>query len=113
MKLIGPFMMIVGVCCIGFAFFEFFTLEFFEEPQYFWLFFVGAPIIFFGFVLTGIGNHKKLIELNNEVIREQMAAASQGWEEGQLKAEAYCSNCGHPVRRSSNFCSDCGTSLQT
>nr|WP_240949574.1 zinc ribbon domain-containing protein [Psychrobacillus sp. BL-248-WT-3] len=41
-----------------------------------------------------------------------MAAASQGWEEGQLKAEAYCSNCGHPVRRSSNFCSDCGTSLQ-
>ncbi|MGE7978982.1 zinc-ribbon domain-containing protein [Psychrobacillus sp. NPDC093200] len=112
MKFIGPIIMFAGICCLAIACFEFFTLEFFEEPQYFWLFFVGAPLIFFGFLLTGVGNYKKLKEINNEATREQMAAASKGWEEGQLKAEVYCSNCGHPVGKSFKFCSECGSSLQ-
>lgn len=111
-KLIGPSMMIAGFCCLVFAIYEFVTLDFFEEPQYFWLFFLGAHLIFFGFVITGLSNQTKLRKINNDIIREQMAAASQGWEEGKSQVDGFCENCGKPIRLASNFCSQCGYQLQ-
>lgn len=54
-RIIGPVMLCIGAVCMVVAAIDFFTLELFEEPKNFWLFFVGMPIIFFGFVLSGLG----------------------------------------------------------
>lgn len=36
MKFIGPFVLFIGIGGLAFSMYEFLTLEFFEEPKYFW-----------------------------------------------------------------------------
>ena len=111
MKIIGPFIVFLGLSGITFALFEFLTLEGFEQPKYFWLFFVSMPFVFIGFILTGVGYRKNIQKLNEDILRDQMRAAGQGLKEGLSDSIQYCSDCGHSSARTSKFCSECGKSL--
>jgi ribosomal protein L40E len=54
-RFLGPVILVIGAICLIVAFIDFFTLQGFEEPKFFWLFFVALPFLFIGFVLTGLG----------------------------------------------------------
>ncbi|HHW38189.1 MAG TPA: hypothetical protein GXX18_13290 [Bacillales bacterium] len=54
-RILGPVLLFIGAICLIMASIDFFTLQGFEEPKFFWLFFLSLPIIFIGFVLTGFG----------------------------------------------------------
>lgn len=54
-RIVGPLLLVVGAICLIVALMDFFTLQGFEEPKFFWLFFVALPFLFSGFALTGLG----------------------------------------------------------
>lgn len=54
-RTLGPVLLVIGAICLIAALVDFFTLQGFEEPKLFWLFFVALPFLFIGFVLTGLG----------------------------------------------------------
>ena len=45
-RTLGPIILGAGILCVVIAGVDFFTLDFFEEPKYSWLFFVGLPLLF-------------------------------------------------------------------
>ncbi|WP_391201355.1 zinc-ribbon domain-containing protein [Psychrobacillus sp. L4] len=112
MKLIGPFIVLVGIAGLSFALYDFFTLDFFEMPHYSWLPFVSMPLIFVGFVLTGVAYRKKIQKLNEDILRDQMKAVGQGLKEGFSESGHFCSACGHQAERTAKYCSECGKELK-
>ena len=52
----GPIILLVGlICTIGGAISFFSSFGSFEPPHYFWLCFVGIPLMFVGFLLSQFG----------------------------------------------------------
>ncbi|MFF2753097.1 zinc-ribbon domain-containing protein [Psychrobacillus sp. NPDC058041] len=112
MKFIAPFVLFIGIAGLGFSVYDFFTSNRWEGPEYFWLGFVALPVIFVGFILTGIAYRSKIIKSNEEILRAQMRAVGQGLKEGLSDSGHYCSNCGHQYERDAKFCSECGNLLE-
>ncbi|MFD2443788.1 zinc-ribbon domain-containing protein [Bacillus sp. CGMCC 1.16607] len=107
--------MLAGIGGIGFAMFDFFTLDTWEQPKYFWMFFVGAPLIFIGFVLNMGRIQRVMLDQQKDTLKETMKVMGEGFQEGLNSVEKidgkFCSNCGKGVRKGDKFCSHCGTSL--
>lgn len=111
MKFIGPFVLFIGIAGLGFSIYDFFTFNSWDGPKYFWVAFVAMPVIFVGFILTGIAYRGKLMTSNEEILRAQMKAVGQGLKEGFSDSGHYCSHCGHQLERDAKFCSECGKAL--
>jgi hypothetical protein len=111
MKNLGVVLLIIGFVFIGIAMFDFFTLETWEEPKYFWMFFVALPLIFIGFVLNRPRIQKAMLEQQKDTIRETMKVMGEGLNAGINPVEKYCSNCGNGAPKEDKYCSKCGTAL--
>ncbi|GAA0327810.1 hypothetical protein GCM10008967_17880 [Bacillus carboniphilus] len=112
MKIIGPFMIIIGLAGLGFSIFEFLTLDFHEEPKYFWMSFAAMPIIFVGFILTMPAIQRKILRENEGLIKGQSRIIGEGFKEGFVGKQKYCTNCGHSQNINAKFCSECGASFK-
>jgi len=110
-KNLGPFILIIGLGCLAFSMFEFFTLEMWEEPKYFWLSFVGMPLIFIGFVLSGSRIQRFLLNQQRDNIRETMKVMGEGLREGLSQSNKICEKCSRRNEASANFCSHCGSAF--
>ncbi|MBN6188698.1 zinc ribbon domain-containing protein [Aneurinibacillus sp. BA2021] len=110
-KTFGVCMMAVGIICLLISMFEFLTLDMWETPRFFWLFFVGASLIFLGFVLLGPHIQRYWLKRNGDIIRDSMKLMGRGLQEG-LEENLTCPECNYPNKLSANFCSHCGTSLR-
>lgn len=126
-RLLGSVLLIIGVTCMLVAFIDFFTLQGFEEPKFFWLFFVAMPFLFVGFILSGLGfggaiakyesreyapiakdAFNYLAKETTPVVKEIAKALQQG---GTPKLSYTCHNCHQPNPSNAKFCNDCGKQL--
>lgn len=126
-RLLGPIILIIGFACMLVAAIDFFTLEGFEEPQYFWLFFLAMPTIFVGFILTALGYGGSVAKYQsreyapvakdtfNYLAKEttsgvkDIANALQQGSEPSLSLN--CNQCHHTNPIDAKFCNGCGEKL--
>ncbi|MHC0038101.1 zinc ribbon domain-containing protein [Pseudoneobacillus sp. C159] len=111
MQNFGVFLLLLGIGMMGFAGYDFFTLGTWEEPKYFWMFFVGGPLLFIGFVLNGARFQKTMLNQHKENIHETMKVMGEGLRAGLNAQDKFCSNCGNGASSEDKFCSKCGKSL--
>jgi hypothetical protein len=118
LRVLGPIMIAVGLALVVVAGYEFFTLEGFEEPTRFWMFFVGLPLLGFGGMVTqagfaGVAARYASGELA-PVVKDAASYLSDG--RGVLAVGAsgangpYCRSCGTRNDADARFCDACGTS---
>ena len=57
LRTVGPILLVLGALCMLVAFVDLVRvmMKLSDWPRFFWLFFVGAPLTFFGVVLTSTG----------------------------------------------------------
>ncbi len=108
LKIIGPTFILTGIITSILVFYQFVTADFYEDTNSFWLLFIAFPVIFVGFILTAIGFEKEIRQSNNDMIREQMKAASEGIKQG-LSETKFCIKCGTSIPLNANFCPECGS----
>lgn len=111
MKNLGVVLLFLGVGMLGFSMVDFFTLDQWEEPKYFWMGFVAMPLIFIGFVLNGPRIQKVMFNQQKDILKETMKVMGEGLNEGFRSGEKYCPKCGNGARKEDEFCSSCGSSL--
>jgi hypothetical protein len=111
MERLGVFLAFLGVGLMIVAGYDFFTLDLWEEPKYFWMFFVGMPLLFVGFVLNGPRLQRIMLEKQKDTIRETMKVMGEGINAGLNKVDKYCPHCGEGSAVDDNFCSKCGKAL--
>ncbi|MFT9847781.1 zinc ribbon domain-containing protein [Aneurinibacillus sp. REN35] len=109
---LGAGMVGLGIICVIVAFFEFFTLDMWETPKLFWLFFVGTPLMFIGFIILGPHIQRSYLQRNSDMIRDSMKLMGEGLRSG-LEESRTCPKCTAANKHVANFCSHCGASLQT
>lgn len=126
-RLLGPLLLIIGVACMLVAFIDFFTLQGFEEPKFFWLFFVAIPILFIGFILSNLGYGGSIAKYQS---REYAPVAKDTFNylakettfgvkeiskalhsESASKRSLVCPNCKQQNPDNAKFCNDCGEKL--
>lgn len=126
-RAIGLISLFIGAICIIMAMVDFFTLDFFEEPKYFWLAFVGMPIVFIGLVFTSLGYGGKMARYQsreyapiakdtfNYLAREttpgvkEIANAVKQVEPNNTSIN--CHKCQKENDADARFCNDCGEKL--
>ena len=127
-RTIGPLLLVSGVVCLIIAMVDFFTLDFFEEPKYFWLFFVGMPIIFIGVIVTNAGYaqdaakymSREMAPVASETFNyiaeetqegvETIAKAVQRGKAEVVQAKQ-CPSCRTLNILDAKFCNECGQAL--
>lgn len=135
-RLMGPFIFLVGVICVigGLASF-FSSFGSFEAPHYFWLCFIGMPLMFVGGILSNLGfmgavaryiageSAPVAVDTVNYVADETKGAietvaqsAAKGVVEGigegrAVGQKSFCPQCGKSVENEFKFCPQCGNSL--
>lgn len=125
-RFIGPLIVAVGVILTVIAGIDFFTLEMFEEPTYFWLFFLSIPILFVGISLCSFGYGGKVAEYQAReyapvakdtiqyLAKETIPAVkeiSKSINSGKQSEEITCSQCDHKNKPDAKFCNGCGEKL--
>ena len=127
-RTLGPIILGAGILCVAIAGIDFFTLDFFEEPKYFWLFFVGLPLLFVGANICLLGYGADLAKyqsremapvakdtfnyLANETTEgvEAITRAVQKGKSTVVEAKV-CSACQELNKMDAKFCNECGQLL--
>lgn len=137
LRVVGPAILVIGlVCTIGGGISFFSSFGGFEPPHYFWLAFIGLPLMFFGFVLSQAGfmgaaaryvageSAPVAADTANYVAEETKGAVEavakaaakgvvEGIEAGRTNSESgFCAHCGSTVKSDFSFCPKCGKSLK-
>jgi len=125
-RLLGPVLLVIGAICLIVALIDFFTLQYFEEPKFFWLFFVALPVIFFGFILTGLGYGGAMAKYQTEeyapvakdtfnYLAAETASGvkeiSKAIQEGTSTSSNTCPKCNEKNPIHAKFCNHCGEKL--
>lgn len=126
-RYLGPVMLSIGVLCMLVAAIDFFTIQAFEEPKLFWLFFVGMPIIFFGFVFSSLGFGGSIVKYQsreyapvakdtfNYLAKEMTPGVieiSNALQQGKASNPlSTCHNCQQKNPMDAKFCNTCGEKL--
>ncbi|MEK4628570.1 zinc ribbon domain-containing protein [Solibacillus sp. FSL R7-0682] len=127
-KFFGPFLLVIGIGCLVIAIFEFFTLDFFEEPKLDWLFFVGMPFLFVGFIFTGLGygstvakyQSREMAPIAKDTFNYLAEETTEGFEKiaqaihtgkSTIIQARSCDHCQHLNPMNANFCNECGKNL--
>lgn len=126
-RFLGPVLLVIGVICLIVALIDFFTLQGFEEPKFFWLFFVALPILFIGFVLAGLGfggaiakyesrEYAPVVKDTINYLATETASGvkeiSKAIQEGASSTHSMtCSKCNEENPIHAKFCNDCGEKL--
>ena len=108
------------------GFFDFFTADPWEGPQLFWLNFVGIPVIFVGFVLTGLGYGGAVAKYQSremapvardtfnylaEETTEGIEAITRAVQKGKVVQATECPGCGALNKVDAKFCNECAHSI--
>lgn len=127
-RIVGPVLLLIGVCCIAIAIADSFTLDFFEMPKYDWLFFVGMPFLFVGFVLCGLGYGSDVAKYQSREMApvakdtfnylasettegvESISRAVQKGKSTVIEAKQ-CGNCQEINKLDAKFCNECGQEI--
>jgi len=131
----GPIILLVGLICTIICLANFFWCSnSHEPPRYFWLGFVGLPLMFFGGVLSQYGflgavaryvageTAPVAADATNYVAEETKGAVEtvarsaakgmvEGIEAGKAAPANFCPQCGFAVKPDFKFCPGCGKSL--
>lgn len=130
-RVVGPMLLLGGMVCFIIAFVDFLYVmgRGRREPEYFWLFFLGAPIAFVGLVITNaafmgrIARYQAhelapvaadtanvLAEGIRPAVRDVASAIREGLS-GQATPGARCGACGAENSADARFCDQCGKDL--
>jgi len=127
LRVLGPMIAIAGIICTAIAFIDLLTLDFFEEPKFFGLAFLGIPLLFVGGVMSMFGYGGTIAKYQsreyapvakdtfNYIAQEtkpglkEIADAFNG-EQAQSK-RTQCKNCHFENNHHAKFCNQCGTKL--
>ncbi len=124
-RVIGPLFLLVGVGCITIAMYDFFTIQGFAQPKYFWLFFVAMPFLFIGFILTGFGFGSSVARYQsreyapvakdtfNYLAKETTSGVkniSRAIQSSQL-SKIECHSCHQQNDIDAKFCDECGEKM--
>jgi hypothetical protein len=131
LRVLGPVILVAGlICTIGGMVSVFSSFGSFEPPRYFWLCFIGLPLMFVGGVMSQFGFMGAVAryvagegapvaadtinyvadETKGSVETVARAAAKgivAGIEEGRATA-SFCPHCGNGVKADFKFCPKCG-----
>lgn len=146
-RTLGPIILAAGAICMIIAFIDFFTYDPFDSgfggfgafgemdgfggPKLFWLFFVGIPLLFVGFVLTNAGYAGAIARYGSREyapvakdtfnylasetapgVKEISKAIKEGTAPAQASANSItCQNCNEENPSDSKFCKQCGDQL--
>lgn len=127
-RVIGPISLIIGISCMIIAFVDFFKgMQGFGGPSLFWLFFVGMPLIFVGFSLSGMGYGSAIAKYEareyapvakdtfNYLAKETASGVneiSKAIQQGSAPTPMLtCPNCQHQNDFDAKFCDECGEKL--
>lgn len=135
LRLLGPFVVLVGLTFLLFGAVDFFSsFGSFEPPTLFWCFFVGMPILAVGgwiCQLAYMGSlHRYVSRETTPVLRDTFndlaegtgggvrtiaRALGEGFAEARGRREAgdevSCARCGASVPGDASFCDQCGSAL--
>lgn len=126
-RFLGPLLLIVGGAMMLVAFIDFFTLQGFEEPKYFWLFFVAIPLLFVGFILSGLGFGGSIAKYQsreyapvakdtfNYLAKETTSGVKEISNALQLESASTdnfaCPHCNQQNTVNAKFCNECGEKI--
>ncbi|GAA1478091.1 hypothetical protein GCM10009623_25370 [Nocardioides aestuarii] len=124
-RVAGPLVLVVAVGFMATALVDFFTLEGFEEPTKFWMFFVGIPLLAVGAWLCQAGYAGAAARYTSgelsPVVKDSAAYLTDG--EGLLgvgrtvddgprvAGGPFCRPCGVRNDGDARYCDGCGQSL--
>lgn len=127
-RILGPIVLGFGILCIVIALVDFLTLDMFEEPKYFGLFFLGIPLTAVGFTLSSLGYGSEIAKYQTRemapVVKdtfnylaeetkdgvETIARAVQKGTSSVVEAKQ-CHYCNELNKIDAKFCNECGRSL--
>ncbi|QQZ08677.1 zinc ribbon domain-containing protein [Heyndrickxia vini] len=126
-RILGPALLVIGAICLIVALIDIFTLQGFEEPKFFWLFFVVMPFLFIGFLLTGVGYGGAIARFESReyapVVKDTfnylatettsgIKEISKAIQDGaNLTYSMRCHKCNEENPIHAKFCSHCGGKL--
>ncbi len=123
-RVAGPVLLVVGLGFVVTALVDFFaSMDSFEGPDRFWMFFVGLPILFVGGGLTQagyVGSAARYVAGETmPVVKDSATYLSDGrgvagvgrTEEAAAATGPYCRQCGTRNDDAARFCDSCGQSL--
>lgn len=123
-RVLGPVLLLVAFALVATAFVDFFaSMDSFEEPDRFWMFFVAVPVLFVGGVLTQagyVGTASRYVAGETmPVVKDSATYLSDGrgiagvgrTEEAAAATGPYCRQCGTRNDAEARFCDSCGQSL--
>ena len=116
LRVAGAVAALAGLGLVVTAAFEFFTLQGFEEPHKFWMFFVGLPLLAVGLMMLQLGfagaGARYAAGEYAPVVKDAAGYVSDG--KGILGVGAtgpYCRGCGTRNDAEARFCDSCGASM--
>lgn len=99
----GLTFLIIGVSLFILAMVNFFTsMNRFEMPSLFFLFYIGMPLVFVGIVFIILSYSKKILNYTKGQIKDIFSE----------KEEKKCPNCNSDILDSDLFCPHCGFKLK-
>jgi len=136
-RIAGPIILGIGILCMITAAVDLFMCmgNFGRTPTLFWLFFVGAPLLFVGAVLSQMGYMGKIarytsqeltpvgtdtfnyaVKETKDSIREVAGAIGEGLggavgAAGSAEVMIRCYKCNHENDADARFCDQCGAAL--
>ena len=137
LRIIGPSILAVGVLCMIVALIDFFmAFGGSGSPDLFWLFFIGAPLMFVGGVMTsmafmgavaryqacevapvGKDTFNYMAQGTKDSVRDLAGAVGEGLglregdEDDNVERPAICPACDEPNDHDARFCRKCGGSI--
>ena len=123
LRVAGVLLVLAGLALVVVAGIEFFTLQGFEEPHRFWMFFLGIPALGIGLMLLqagfagagaryAAGEYAPVVKDTAEYLTDGKGLFHVGVRDGgQPAAGPYCRACGAPNDADARFCDSCGTAL--
>lgn len=127
-RTVGPIILGIGFLCSLIAAIDLFTLSPFEEPEYFWLFFIGFPLLAIGFFICSLGFGSTIVKYQSREIApiakdtinylanetkdgiETIAQAVQKGKSTVVEAKR-CNLCKELNKIEAKFCNECGNPL--
>ncbi|MGN6574257.1 MAG: zinc ribbon domain-containing protein [Nocardioides sp.] len=123
LRVAGGLLALVGLGLTVTAGIEFFTLQGFEEPHRFWMFFVGIPALGIGLMMLqagfagagaryAAGEYAPVVKDTAEYLTDGKGLRNLGVRDGDSPAAGpYCRSCGTRNDADARFCDSCGTAM--
>jgi hypothetical protein len=123
LRVAGALLAVTGLVLVVTAGIEFFTLQGFEQPRRFWMFFVGIPALGVGLMMLQVGfagagaryaagEYSPVVKDTAEYLTDGQGLRHLGVRDGAAPAAGpYCRSCGTRNDTDARYCDSCGTAM--